>query len=340
MKTRTNRNAFTLIELLVVIAIIGILMAMLMPAVQMIREAARRTTCLNNIRQIGLATQNHTAALQRFPEGWVDRNPTCDGTITPDCASYRFGWSTLILPFIEGDNLYRTYDIRFGVWDDPATAAVEEDSQTPIQIYICPTDPGESLNPLIENGVHAKLNYMGSIGQDYMADNFLDRSTGGSGIFFMNSRVKYRDIRDGASHTITHGERSGANPEDGRYYNQGIRIGMVQDGAAAADINSLTPTPFPAMELAGQLAQGPYDPIVYPAAPVDFRNFGLKGNGAPGIEKVFAYTVGYSSSHPGGASFLFADGSTVFVNDSINLTLFQQILNKADGGTVNTGHLR
>jgi len=334
-----KRGGFTLIELLVVIAIIGILMALLLPAVQAVREAANRTSCLNNIRQIGISMHNFESAFQYFPQGWIERNPSCaPATPTlPPCETYRFGWASMLLPYMEGNNLYDSYNIAFGAWDDPSTATIESDSATPMDIYTCPSDPAENLNPALatQPGMHAKLNYMGSIGTDYMADQFLDRSTGGSGIFFMNSKVRDRDIRDGRTQTITHGERSGVPPQDANYYNQGIRIGLLENDPGSQILTS-PPTPFPALELANQLAQGPYDTSVYPTAPIPSTEFGFNGRGAPGSDPIIAFTVGYTSAHPGGGSFVFADGSTQFLNDQISLTVLQQLLHKADGSTVDT----
>ncbi|HMO12851.1 MAG TPA: DUF1559 domain-containing protein [Pirellulaceae bacterium] len=333
---KKTRHAFTLIELLVVIAVIGILMALLMPAVQMVREAARRTNCLSNIRNIGVAMHNFEGALNRYPEGWIERNTDCSASVFPPCASYRYGWATLLLPYVEGGNIYGTYNISAGYWNDPSTPTVEFNSAAGIEIYTCPSDPEELLNPLVEQGMHAKLNYVGSIGQDYM-DNFLSRNNGGSGMFFMNSRVRHRDIRDGTSHVISHAERSGT-PSGNQYRNLGIRIGLVQDGAVANDIDGVT---FPGLELANQLGQGPFDPTRYPGVPMDHRSFGIKGKGSAGVSSdIFAYTAGYASAHPGGISVLFADGSTMFMNETITVDVFARLLNIADGGVLSEDDYR
>ena len=109
MKTK---NGFTLVELLVVIAIIGILIGMLLPAVQMVREAARRTSCSNNMRQIGLALMNYEGAHKRFPSGWEAQD------ITYSLSDPGWGWSATILPFLEGQNVHDQIDFDLSI-DNP-----------------------------------------------------------------------------------------------------------------------------------------------------------------------------------------------------------------------------
>ena len=207
----TKRNAFTLIELLVVIAVIGILMAMLMPAVQQVREAARRTGCANNLRQIGIAAHNFQSAHRHLPSGWLAED--ADG-------EPGWGWAAILLPYIEQGNLYDEFDL-----DIPIDDHIYEDLRvTVIPTYICPSDIAPEVDHLdyLEGGhghpfsafqdhehdeeiLVSKGNYSGVFGTGEVEDD----PANGDGIFFANSRIRFRDIRDGLSTTLMSGERRG-----------------------------------------------------------------------------------------------------------------------------------
>src|SRR5262249_7092508 len=134
MNGRTrNRAGFTLIELLVVIAIIGVLIALLLPAVQAAREAARRSQCVNNLMQLGIAVQNYEAAHEGLPPGVVNAK----GPIKNTPSGYHFGWMTQILPFIEQGNVQRHLDYSVPVYhpaNDTARGVV-------INTFLCPSSP-------------------------------------------------------------------------------------------------------------------------------------------------------------------------------------------------------
>ena len=329
-KMFSSKHGFTVLELLVVIAIIGILIALLLPAISATREAARRTQCSNNLKQIGIALHDYHAARSRFPSGYeADLESTSDGRA--------WGWGTSLLPFLEQGALFDQLNPSARSIDDVAFSSEGLDLlQQPLGIYLCPSDTGGEqshrfrfldvsrnqarnrwLSPHISTGDDpaggtlgwlAKSNYVGSLGNnwqprqnDWEEDNFA-----GNGLFGRNSDVKISAVTDGTSNTIAVGERSYRN-----YAAVWVGVNSWQR-SGFADNQMVLGTAF------------------YPLndEPVD-SNIGSDGRGS----------ANFSSFHPGGANFLFADGSVHFISDAVNTqpqteSVFYKLAQRNDGGTV------
>lgn len=218
MKPSTPRRGFTLIELLVVIAIIGILVGLLLPAVQKVREAAAHMGCTNNLKQIGLALHNYHDSQGSFPPGYVDGNT--DPTSTPDNdVGPGWGWASFLLPYIEQGSVFNQINFSQGVGLG-SNAAV---SQLPLKIFQCPSDPyQQNFTVWPTNVVVAHSNYVGCNGWEECFNNAGGAGQGGGsdglsgglgqggdGLFYRNSRNRMASVMDGLSNTIFVGERSG-----------------------------------------------------------------------------------------------------------------------------------
>jgi prepilin-type N-terminal cleavage/methylation domain-containing protein/prepilin-type processing-associated H-X9-DG protein len=310
-----HRSAFTLIELLVVIAIIAVLLGLLVPAVQKVREAASRVQCQNNLKQMALAALNYHDARKHFPTG-LHMGVNMGGGRYAEGTS----WMVELLPYIEQDNLQKKWDsndFRNNVAGGTASITAQI-----IQIDRCPSDQLNlqqyfTASPFPENrGYYGLGTYCGNAGLRSYPTQQLTRD----GIFSLDSKVRLPDITDGSSNTFLFGERSHRDPE----YD---RIAVVRPAFyPLADIGAwgavVAPTPGAPLVCHTLSSAVPINYRVPPSTSVgDFAT-------------IYDRLCAYGSGHPGGANFAFADGSVRFVSDSSPLATLQALSTRAGGEVV------
>jgi prepilin-type N-terminal cleavage/methylation domain-containing protein len=189
-RTRPILRAFTLVELLVVIAIIGVLVALLLPAVQAAREAARRVSCMNNTTQLSLAMHSYDFHHEELPSGVI--NP--DGPIRNEPVGQHVSWTIQVLPYLEQNALWRKFDQEKGAYA-PENAEVRK---TVVSVLMCPSYAGTEKNKedTIARGTYAGCHH----------DSEAPIDANNNGLLFLNSHIRYSDIYDGSSQTILIGE--------------------------------------------------------------------------------------------------------------------------------------
>jgi prepilin-type N-terminal cleavage/methylation domain-containing protein len=197
MPTRTVAKGFTLVELLVVIAIIAVLIGLLLPAVQKVREAASRIQCLNNLKQLGLALHHYHGSYERFPPAY-----------SASALNSGPGWGTSILPYVEQAALAQQVPTGPPFWGgSQAVSTLTDGGQTPIKVFRCPSDTGPAFS--VDQGSFAVSNYRATYGTQLSVIYTAYADVGG--VMFQNSRTRIADVTDGTSNTTLVGEgRTGA----------------------------------------------------------------------------------------------------------------------------------
>lgn len=287
-----RRCGFTLIELLVVIAIIAVLVALLLPAIQQAREAARRTQCKNNLKQISFALHNYHDLHGTFPPGWIAVNAF--GFPSAHDGSSGVGWAAMILPQLEQTNLWQLFRSDLPLADPMNAAFIKAE----LPVYRCQSDPQPPFFDLEEEGGGAVLarlpvaNYVAVFGTEELhgcennpGDDPVSPSGQcmGDGMFFHNSNVGIADVTDGTSNTMMVGERR-TDRNLGWY---STWPGMIAEGEEAFQ------------RILGAADHPPNDPLMH------FDDF--------------------SSQHTGGTQFALGDGSVRFVSSNIDGNVYRAL---------------
>jgi len=293
-----RRRGFTLIELLVVIAIIAVLIALLLPAVQAAREAARRSQCLNNLKQIGLGLHNYHDAVGAFPPGYLSL-PGPDG----DNTGPGWGWAAMVLPQLEQTSLSNAINFSLPI----ESAANQTARLTKINTFVCPSDA--SFQPqftVVDDSTSnltlgapicdvASSDYVGCFGKGDVSD--IPGRDSGEGLFCRNRSIRLAEITDGTSQTLAAGEKS-------------------QNLARATWTGAVSHAAVPITDLQAENGLSPEGG----GALVLSHSGELDGpNSQP------AHADQFWGRHPGGANFAFADGSVRFIKAKRPLAIFQAL---------------
>ncbi len=286
-----RRQGFTLIELLVVIAIIAVLIALLLPAVQQAREAARRSQCINNQKQLGLALHNYHDTFNVLPPGWIGVQggaPHMEG-------QNGFAWGSHLLPNLDQGPLYNQINFKASLLDPTNDIA----RQSVLSVFRCPSDPSPDTWELGEENnltnILARLptaNYVGSFGTQGAEDIcvgglFPAAQCAGDGMFGHNSKLRFADITDGTSNTILVGEHRSSKTPDWHSTWVGLVPGGEEATARFLGVSDHTPN--------------------HPSLHID----------------------DFSSWHTGGVHFLFGDGRVRFLTQHVDAATFRAITTRA-----------
>ncbi|HXT58372.1 MAG TPA: DUF1559 domain-containing protein [Pirellulales bacterium] len=294
-------HGFTLVELLVAIAIIGLLVALLIPAIQAARESARRIQCFNNLRQLGIALQNYHDISRRFPSGYLSGSDSAGNDIGPG-----WGWSAFLLPQVEQATAQQTLNFNL-----PVEAAQNSAGRMlSLPVFLCPSDvakPTWQVNAGPPNNspicTIAESNYVGVFGTT-------EPGVDGDGVFFRDSSIGLRDILDGSSNTLMVGERS-------------ILLGPATWVGAVANA-VLVPDP------SDGVGTGPPEND-------SSMVLGHTGDGFGPGDRASHVNQFYSVHAGGGVQFLFADGHAKFLQPTLDYFTYQAMATRAGRESITNG---
>lgn len=343
-----RRRAFTLIELLVVISIIAVLIALLLPAVQAAREAARRTQCTNNLKQLGLALHNYEGQLGSYPIGTIVAAWPNDPSLP--AGNYRWGSLAFLTPFLEQTSVFNAVNFSFPVFGPSSTTPsgqVYPANLTAVNVmvasFLCPSDAGQRLT--------TADGFLGGTGRQFAPTNYQFCSGSGAnggdttiadGVFRINVVSRQQDVTDGVSNTTFASESILGTGQVRSYPASTVApdprvlfASVPFQGSPTASVTAaacLAPTSYSPNRLFtwtdGSLSQGLYNNFYPPNSPrldcitsTNSINIGWKG---------------VRSRHPGGATVLFGDGSVRFAKNSINPNVWAGLGTRAGGEVVDS----
>lgn len=314
----STRRGFTLIELLVVIAIIALVIALLLPAVQQAREAARLVQCTNNLKQLALAFHNYHDTHRSLP-------------LNASLSLYGYSPQTQILPFIEQGNLQQLIDFHQPLLLGPPQAPVVNPAARPvidhaIAIFTCPSDGGDIYYHDSNHDRWAGTNYLINAGS---GDNLNYCSRMNNGLFWNGSRTRLADITDGTSHTLLSAEGLfGSRGEDTSTLldTQRQMKRVVGGGICSVNANDLATraaTRYEGSRAGAWIRSAAYHTLLNGYYPPNSSH--------PDVAHHGELLTAARSEHAGGANAAFADGSVRFIPESIDLSVWRHLFSRNDG---------
>lgn len=345
---RVRLAAFTLVELLVVITIIGILVSLLLPAVQSAREAARRMHCANNLRQLGLAMHNYASACSNLPNA----GEAAPAVIPSGMNSYLSDYSPLakLLAYCEEQNLQDLVDFTIFMGHpgkDQLPAALRPAAATAVPMFLCPSDPEKPVHALaLVQGDSTTISYAGTNyainggnGMDPVNNQYGHPGNANNGLCYVAARIRFDDIKDGMSQTIAFSESlrgPGDTPPltptpDTQIYRAAPCTGALASTADSGGVSAVLPsvTSWDGKRLALWLRG------CSPSGPVMNGRF-TPNSPVPDLTSGSSKLCAARSHHPGGVNVCFCEGSVTFITDGIDIATWHALWTR-NGGEIVSG---